>query len=141
MAWGPTRNPWDPERIGAELYPFRSPAWRRARIAQWLADLGPDHARLLDCGRHVVIANLAKYQSPPKPSYQFQRAHDTCLRQQGPAGANGHQVAPARGFEGEGKEGGFVARASARDEETKETAFSRGMAAAGYRYHPEERTP
>jgi hypothetical protein len=114
---------WDVTRVGAELYPFRSQAWRLKRLPAMLADLR-EHARLLDCGVHVLVPTLSRHQSPPKPSYQNQRAHDGCRRQQVAAGANGHHVAPAgtsTGREGVGK--GLEGGASARDEDT--TEFSR----------------
>src|SRR5512147_1724267 len=70
---------WDPERVGAELYPYRTASWRSKRLCAWLELIGPDHARLLDCGKHVYIPNLTRYQSPPRPTSQVKRAHDACL--------------------------------------------------------------
>ena len=81
---------WDAERVGAELYPYKTAAWRR-RLTAWLEVLGPTHVRLLDCGRHVFIPNLTRFQTPPKPSSQVLREHLTCT----PAGASGAKVAPA----------------------------------------------
>jgi len=90
---------WDPDRLGADLYPYRSLGWRRSHIAKWLGDLSiGGHLRLLDCGRHAVVPNLTKYQAAPKPSYQHQRAHDTCLRHKAPSGASGDHKGPAQGF-------------------------------------------
>ena len=86
---------WDVDRLGAELYPFEVLAWRREHIPEWLASLSP-HASLLGCGKHVLVPALMRHQSPPKPSYQNRKAHDTCLHQVVPAGASGGQVAPAR---------------------------------------------
>lgn len=106
---------WDRDRVGAELYPYRSPAWRAKRLDGWLAALGEEHARLLDCGIHVVIPNLPRYQSPPKPSKQNQTAHDKCLHHLAPRGATGGQVAPAQGFSREGVGKGLEGRAAPRD--------------------------
>ena len=118
---------WDVDRIGADLYPYRPLAWRRARLPKWLALLS-DHARLLDCGQHVLIPSLHRHQSPPKPSYQNKRAHETCLRQVAPAGASGGHVAPAQeggsiGREGKGIEGGATAEPTMKEK----------VAAVGYR--------
>ena len=76
---------WDPDRVGAELYPYRSLSWRR-RLPEWLTLLGTEHARMLECGRHVLIPNLPRYQSPPKPSSQVKRAHDECRFAGAPVG-------------------------------------------------------
>jgi hypothetical protein len=98
---------WDLDRIGAELYPYRSLGWKRQRLPKWLDLLG-DHAQMLECGRHVVIPALSKYQSPPKPSYQIRRAHETCLASLvAPHGASGGQRGPAQGFS---REGGLVGK-------------------------------
>lgn len=103
---------WDLDRIGADLYPYRPLGWRRRSLAKWIEGLAINgHIRVLECGAHAVIPNLPKYQSPPKPSFQNQRAHDSCLRQMAPAGAAGRQRAPAQegglvGKEGKGIEGG-----------------------------------
>lgn len=98
---------WDIDRVGAELYPYKTPAWRARRLPEWISTLEP-HVRTLECGKHVVIPNLTKHQSPPKPSFQVQKAHDACLRLVAPHGTSGGQVAPAQGFsrgrEGVGKE-------------------------------------
>lgn len=101
---------WDIDRIGADLYPYRPLAWRRKHLTAWLEALGVNgHVRLLDCGAHLLIANLTRYQNPPKPSFQNQRAHDACLHHMAPDGANGGQVVPAQGFsKGFSKEGGLV---------------------------------
>ena len=89
---------WEPDRLGADLYPFRSLSWRRAHLAKWLTDLSvAGHLRMLDCGKHVVVPNLPRYQHAPKPGYQHQRAHDNCLRLVAPSGATGDHVSPAQG--------------------------------------------
>ena len=105
---------WDVHRVGAELYPYRSPAWRAKRIGPWLELLGPAHARMLDCGTHVVIPNLAKHNHVPKPSYQNQRAHDVCLSHMAPRGTTGDNGAPhgtSSLREGKGREVNEGARA------------------------------
>jgi hypothetical protein len=84
---------WDVDRIGADLYPFRALAWRRKRIPEWIQELA-SHVRVLDCGKHAVIPNLTKYQSCPKPSYQNQRSHDSCLRLAATSGTTGDHMAP-----------------------------------------------
>lgn len=121
---------WDIDRIGADLYPFKPLPWRRRRLPEWLTLLAP-HAQLLDCGRHVLIPALRKYQAPPKPSYQHRTAHENCLRQMAPAGASGDQMAPAQGFsKGFSREGGlYRGRSGATDQET--TEFRQKVAAAG----------
>jgi len=99
---------WDVDRLGADLYPYRGLTWRRTHLAKWLALLEVNgHLRLLPCGKHAVVPNLARYQAPPKPSYQNERAHDVCLRQRAPAGTTGDQRAPAQegGSIGEGRKG------------------------------------
>jgi hypothetical protein len=88
---------WDVDRVGAELYPYRPLRWRRKNVPAWLEVIGPAHARLLECGRHVLVPNLPKYQSPPRPSSQVKREHMAAC------GATLRQVVPAR--EGKGKEG------------------------------------
>ena len=108
---------WDVDRLGADLYPYRPLAWRRLHLARWIALLSESgHVKVLACGRHVVVPNLPKYQAPPKPSYQNERAHDACLRQRVPDGATGDQRVPAQGFyrgsigkEGEGLDKGAAA--------------------------------
>jgi hypothetical protein len=90
---------WDLDRIGADLYAFRPLAWRRKHLPVWAGLLAEkNHVRLLECGQHAVVPNLTKYQAPPKPSNQNQRAHDACLRHMAPRGTTGDQVAPAQGF-------------------------------------------
>lgn len=115
---------WDVTRVGAELYPFKTQAWRTRRMPEMLAALGPGHARLLACGKHVVVPNLARYQSPPRPSYPVQRAHDTgCPRQVAPPASSLPQVAAGgtstgrevEGREGKGMEVGARARASSSE--------------------------
>lgn len=132
---------WDPDRLGADLYPFRSLAWRRAHLAKWLEALSVGgHLRMLDCGRHVVVPNLTKYQAAPKPSYQHQRAHDACLRHKAPSGATGDHKGPAQGVGigvgvGRGIEGGAPPRA---DETTngREGHAKERLAAHGYDPRP-----
>jgi len=99
---------WDLDRVGAELYPYRSPTWRVSHLPKWLALLGV-HVTVLSCGKHVVIPTLPRHQMPPKPSYQNQRAHDRCVYQVAPAGATGGHWAPARegGSSGVLLEGGY----------------------------------
>jgi hypothetical protein len=118
---------WDVDRVGAELYPFRPFAWRRKHLPEWLALLGEDHAQLLSCGRHVVVPNLAKFQSPPRPSYTVQRAHDGCLRQVvAPASSVVQVVAGGSSTVREGKGVGFIGGPAGESSE-----FQRKMAAAG----------
>jgi hypothetical protein len=120
---------WDVDRLGAELYPYRTAAWRRAKLPAWLVALGDHHARLLPCGRHVVIPNLPKYQQPPRPSRQNERAHDACRWQQVVAdGTTDEQVAPAQS-KGVVKEGKGVVKGGP----AAETDFATKMAANGYR--------
>lgn len=112
---------WDVDRIGADMYAYRPLGWRRTHIARFVEALGVNgHIRLLDCGRHLVIPNLTKYQSPPKPSFPNKRAHEGCMvGQVAPHGASGDQRGPAQGFsregglvgeEGKGLEGGALRR-------------------------------
>jgi len=120
---------WDIDRVGAELYPYRSPAWRRSHLPKWLALLN-SHVTVLACGRHVVIPTLPRHQSPPKPSYQNQRAHDKCVY----TTTSGGQVAPAgasTGREGVGVllEGGSPATPGLKPDQ-EPTEFQRKYAAA-----------
>ena len=95
---------WDPDRIGADLYPYRPLGWRRRRLADWMEQLAVNgHVRLLACGQHAVIPNLPKYQHCPKPAYPNQKAHGSCVSHMGPHGATGDPVVPAQ--EGKGREG------------------------------------
>ena len=55
---------WDLHRVGAELYPYRSPAWRAKRLGAWLEALGVEHARLLGVKAKRVAA------LPPSASAQ-----------------------------------------------------------------------
>ena len=71
---------WDVDRIGAELYPFRSMSWRRRQMPLMLEALTPQHVRILTCERHLVIPNLEKYQHAPRPSYQHRSEHERCAR-------------------------------------------------------------
>jgi len=81
---------WDPERIGAELYPYQDPRQRVDNITGWAADLG-DHVHILDCRRHLVVPNLAKHQVVPRPSANIRRDHDrTCVHMAPRATTNGH---------------------------------------------------
>jgi len=124
--------PWDVTRIGAELYPFRSQGWRIKKLPAMLEALGDEHACLLPCNRHVVIPNLPRYQSPPKPSFQHQREHDRCLRQMAPSGTTGGQVVPAQIGRGrEGREGNGSAQAR-EDENPRRGVLKEKVAAAGY---------
>lgn len=84
---------WDAERVGAELYPYKTAAWRR-RLPAWLEALGPQHARLLSCGVHVVVPNLTKFQNPPRPSSQVERAHVATCPHVAPPGTSLPQLAP-----------------------------------------------
>jgi hypothetical protein len=114
--------PWDVDRIGADLYPFRSLSWRRSHIVKW-AELLSGHVRLLDCGKHAVVPNLPKYQSPPKPTSQHRKAHDACVRAATPHGATGDQVGPhgtSTGREGKGRELNGGGRPPADETETSE---------------------
>ena len=86
---------WDLVRIGAELYPYRGPAWRRARLVRWAESLAP-HLVVLDCGRHAVIPSLPKHQTVPRPSSAIRRQHDRCTAM---------HVHASAGREGEGREG------------------------------------
>lgn len=113
---------WDPVRIGADLYPYRSLRWRTTKLPLWVAALA-SHVRLLDCGRHLVVPSLEKHQNPPKPSYPNRRAHDKCLAQMGPHGATWGHV-----LEGKGKEGKGIGREGGAPGALKEK-----VAAAGYR--------
>jgi len=94
---------WDVDRVGAELYPYRSPGWRRRHLTDWVEKLGR-HVKVLDCGKHLLIPNLPRYQSPPKPSYPNQRQHEKCHAD----GASGGHVGPSgtsTGREGNRREG------------------------------------
>jgi hypothetical protein len=113
---------WDPVRIGADLYPYRGLAWRQRNIPKWVELLGV-HARVLDCGRHLLVPNLERYQTPPRPSYPNRRAHDKCV-QAASGGAKWGQVLEGKGREGKGIEGGSPAGDGL-------TEFGRKMAAAG----------
>jgi hypothetical protein len=94
---------WDVDRVGADLYPYRGLAWRRAHLPKWMDLLAVNrHVVILDCGKHALVPNLARYQACPKPSYQNQRAHDACMRHMAPRGATGDPVVPAQ--EGKGRE-------------------------------------
>lgn len=53
----------DPDRIAADLYPYKSVASRERFVRSAVARLGDSgHLRMLDCGRHVVIPNLPRFQ-------------------------------------------------------------------------------
>lgn len=69
---------WDVDRIGAEMYPFRSIGWRRRQMPLMLDALTPQHVSILECGQHIVIPNLEKYQHAPRPSYQHRDQHQKC---------------------------------------------------------------
>ena len=98
--------PWDIDRIGADLYPYRSLTWRRGHIAKWMDLLAvAGHVQLLDCGKHAVVPNLPKYQACPRPSYQHKTAHGNCIRHVAPHGATGEQRGTSTGSEGKRREG------------------------------------
>lgn len=111
---------WDPDRVGAELYPYRSATWRAKRLADWLAVIGPDHAKLLDCGLHVYIRNLKRYQTPPRPTSMNQKAHDVCMREHMNARevSGGHVTSVREVKEGKGVVKGLNGGAPALDETT-----------------------
>jgi hypothetical protein len=121
---------WDPERVGAELYPYRSPGWRRNHLPKWIELLGA-HVQVLDCSRHLLVPNLSKYNSPPKPSYPNRKAHEACMVSLvAPHGTTGDHGAPAqegKGREGKGSEGG---RARDVERTTEETEFQRRVPAS-----------
>jgi len=106
---------WDPVRLGADLYPYRGLAWRTRTIPKWVEALG-SHVVLLPCGKHLVVPNLEKHQTVPRPSYPNKRAHDKCLARDITWG----QVGPSAGREGKGREGKgiSVAAATPGDNET-----------------------
>src|SRR5574343_1083487 len=108
---------WDIDRIGADLYPFRSLAWRRAHIARWMDLLAVGgHVRMLDCGKHAVVPNLPKYQACPRPSSQHRKDHEACLRKAAQRGNTGDHVAPrgtSTGREEKGREGNLRGAAAA----------------------------
>lgn len=117
---------WDIDRIGADLYPFRSLPWRRTHIARWMELLAVGgHVRMLDCGRHAVVPNLPKYQACPKPSSQHRKAHEACLRMVSPRGTPGDPGGPhgtSTGREGKGRE--LKERAARADEGENDEATS-----------------
>lgn len=126
---------WDPDRVGAELYPYRSPSWRSKRMTSWLSDLG-HHVRVEACGRHVVVPNLPKHNHVPKPSYQNKNAHDVCLRHVAPHGTTGDNGGP-HGTpslrEGKLREGNMNKSAPAREiQETDGDSLKDRVAAHGY---------
>jgi hypothetical protein len=123
---------WDLDRVGAELYPYRSPSWRRTHLPKWLATLST-HVRVLACGKHVVIPSLPRHQSPPKPSYQNQRSHDRCVYQVVPEGATGDQRAPAQegGSSGVLLEGGGRGATGLTSIEETTSEFAAKFAAVG----------
>jgi hypothetical protein len=113
---------WDIDRIGADLYPFRPLTWRRKHMAAWLEALSvKGHTCVLACGQHVVIPNLTRFQNPPKPSFQNQRAHDKCLRQVAPSGTTGDHMVPAQ--EGGSREGGVLEGVGQAREREDENGF------------------
>ena len=103
---------WDPVRLGADLYPFRGLAWRTRNIPRWVDSLG-SHVVVLDCGRHLVIPNLTKHQSVPRPSYPNKRDHEARCIPVTAHGATWGQVGPSAGREGKGREGNLRAGADA----------------------------
>ena len=116
---------WDIDRLGAELYPFRSYTWRLKKLPQWLALLGASHARMLACGKHVLIPNLSRHNSPPKPAYTVRKAHESCLSHVAPHGTTGDHMAPGgtstvREGKGRDMKEGAQPRAIADDGETTE---------------------
>jgi len=116
---------WDVNRLGADLYPYRPLGWRRAHIGKWIELLTVNgHLRVLDCGKHVVVPNLTKYQACPKPSYQHQRAHDACMRNGAPRGATGGNGVPAQEGKGIGRKGIGIEGGAAADLKD-ETEFRR----------------
>jgi hypothetical protein len=119
---------WDPIRVGADLYPYRGLAWRSKNIPRWVEALGP-HVRILDCGKHLVVPNLEKHQSPPRPSYPNKRAHEKCGLQRVAHDPKCAQVGPSAGREGKGREGkgfGLNGGAAAQPSENDgETTFQR----------------
>lgn len=125
---------WDIDRIGAELYPYRTAAWRRDRLPKWLALLN-GHIRILDCGQHIIVVNLTRYQKPPRPSAQYRREHEETCPHHAPRGAKREQVVAAQGFSrgldrgGVGEEGGAPGADGLTTDE--ETDFRRRYAATG----------
>ena len=123
--------PWDIDRIGADLYPYRSLTWRRGHIAKWMDLLAvAGHVQLLDCGKHAVVPNLPKYQACPRPSYQHKTAHGNCIRHVAPHGATGDHVAPAQEVKGREEKGrGSNGGAAALDEGTSDFRAKAGVPA------------
>jgi hypothetical protein len=121
---------WDLNRVGAELYPFRSLAWRSKRLPEWVALLAP-HVKTLDCGRHLLVPKLDQYQKPPRPSFQERTAHERCVRQMAADGTTWGQVVPAQEVEGVEGKGKGLERARTRENDKpradEETPFSRRL--------------
>lgn len=121
--------PWDVDRLAAELYPYRTHDVRVAQLQEWLVLLGPEHASLLQCGRHVLIPNLERHQTTPRPTYTNRKAHAECRPQRlARASTDEHvQVREEQTQRKGGSKGSEVNRgAAALDlEENGETEFQR----------------
>lgn len=105
---------WDPVRIGAALYPFRTPARRERQIEEWsevLRNLSPEspHLVVLPCG-HARVPKMPGHQRLGTESKQVKtvlRRHQECLIPRIPATPRGQPQVPAserndeRGTEGE----------------------------------------
>jgi hypothetical protein len=122
---------WDLTRIGAELYPYRGPAWRR-RLERWTVLLG-SHLVVLPCGRHAVIPSLPKHQNPPRPTAQYRRQHDRCLvPHMAPDGTTAHQVLEGNLREGNLRGvGGADGKSTASDDLASAPWNKRAVAARG----------
>ena len=85
---------WDPVRIGAELYPFRTPARRERQIVEWaeiLEKLDPKAPHLVrkPCG-HAVVPKMSGHQrlaADAKRVRSVFKKHLECPRV--PAGTSG----------------------------------------------------
>lgn len=118
---------YDVDRIGAELYPYRSHGWRTKHVPAFVEALG-EHVAIMECGRHLVIPSLSKHQSPPKPSFPNKKAHEVCLRRALSDGASRGQMGPAGASTG--REGGGEGSVAHPREGDGISEFQRKMAAA-----------
>ena len=128
---------WDPVRIGAELYPFRTSAKRERQIAEWgalLAELDPEdpHLRIYPCG-HARVPKMPGHQRLAAETKQVRtvlKRHMTCPAPI-PAGSRGSP--PISTVERNGTERKGMP-AGARDEAPRgdATEFQAALAANGY---------
>ena len=121
---------WDPEQVGAELFPYETPGRRLRHVERWCGEL-VEAGRLVihDCGCAVMATMPTHQRISGKQSFGARDRHQRHVVKHEVA-ERGSQVlsdSPGRVGNGKGRErNGTVGNGSARDQDRpEETEFQR----------------